>query len=275
MNIHPHAVVDPKAELAADVEVGPFCIIGPDVRIGPGCKLMNNVTVIGHTTIGANNVFFPNTVIGAAPQDKKFRGAPTHLEVGNDNLFREAVTLHLGTEKGGGVTRVGNSNMLMVNAHLGHDVQLGNNCVIANNCMLAGHVIVGDCVNMAGGVGIHHFVTIGEFAFLCGYSRIHHDVPPFVKIDGADVVRGLNRIGLERSGQFTAEDIDALEGAARELFYREKPFAVALAQFDTCNGLNRHVRRLVDFLRQRNLGRHGRYLEGRRNEKQPGRNGQA
>lgn len=263
MKISPLAVVDPQAQLASDVEVGPFCVIGPDVRIGPGCRLMNNVTIIGHTTIGKNNVFFPNAVIGAAPQDRKYKGAPTRLEIGDNNTIREAVTLHIGTEKGGGVTRVGNNNLLMVNVHLGHDVQLGSNGTLANNVMIAGHVVIGDYVNMAGGVGIHHFVTIGDFAFLGGYARIHHDVPPFLKIDGADVVRGLNKVGLARAG-YTQADIEALDDACRRLFYREKPFAVALAEFDTLNGINPQVKRMIEFLRRRDAGRHGRYLESLR-----------
>jgi UDP-N-acetylglucosamine acyltransferase len=263
MKISPLAVVDPKAWLADDVEVGPFCVIGADVTMDSGCRLHNNVTVMGHTRIGKGNVIYPNAVIGASPQDRKHRGNLTRLEIGDGNLFREAVTIHTGTEKGGGVTRVGNSNMLMVNAHVGHDVQMGSNCTIANNVMVAGHVVVGDYVAMAGGVGIHHFVTVGEFAFLCAYARVHHDVPPFVKVDGADVVRGLNKVGLQRAG-FGAEDIDALNGVCRSLFYHEKPFSEALAEFDMMNGVNRHVKRMIEFLRQRDLGKHGRYLESLR-----------
>src|SRR5947207_590749 len=131
--ISPLAVVDPNAQLAADVEVGPFCVIGPDVRIDPGCKLFNNVTILGDTTIGADNVFFPNAVIGAPPQDKKYKGAVTQLKIGVGNIFREAVTVHCGTEKGGGITRLGGNSMYMVNSHIGHDAQFGNNCIIANN----------------------------------------------------------------------------------------------------------------------------------------------
>src|SRR5215213_4478513 len=116
--ISPQAVVDEKAEIDESVEVGPFCVVGPDVKIGPGCKLLNNVTILGHTTIGRDNIFFPNAVIGAAPQDLKYRGAPTLLEIADGNVFREAVTVHAGTEKGGGITRVGSSNLLMINSHL-------------------------------------------------------------------------------------------------------------------------------------------------------------
>ena len=263
--ISPHSVIDPRAQLAPDVEVGPFCIVGADVTIDAGCKLLGHVTIFGPATIGRDNVFHPNVVIGGAPQDRKFKGSPTRIEIGNGNTFRESVTIHRGTEKGGAVTRVGNNNFLMVNTHLGHDVSMGSNCTLANNCMIAGHVHIGDNVTMMGGVGIHHFVSIGEYAFLGGYSRIHHDVPPFVKVDGADVVRGLNAVGLARSG-FSGPDIDALEEACKRLFYKdkEKPFAAALAEFDLQNGVNKHVKRMVEFLRQRDLGRNGRYLEARR-----------
>src|SRR6266550_533889 len=206
--ISPHAVVDKEAEIGEDVEIGPFCVIGPHVKISAGCKLFNNVTIVGHTTIGPKNVFFPNAVIGAPPQDLKYKGADTRLEIGEGNTFREAVTVHVGTEKGGGITRVGNQNLLMVNTHLGHDVQLGSRCIISNNTMIAGHVVIGSGVAMMGGVGVHHFVTIGDFAYIAGYAQIHHDVPPFVKVDGSDKVRALNTTGLRRAG-FGDEDVAA------------------------------------------------------------------
>jgi UDP-N-acetylglucosamine acyltransferase len=259
--VHSHSVVDPSAQLADDVEIGPFCVVGPSVRIGAGCKLLNSVTVAGYTTIGENNVFFPNCVIGTAPQDKKFKGETTYLEVGSNNIVREAVTMHSGTEKGGGITRVGSNNLIMVNAHIGHDAQIGNNCILSNNIMIAGHVLIHDNASLMGGTGVHHFVTIGEFAFTAGYAQIHHDAPPFCKIDGQNRVRGVNAVGLKRAGVSDA-DINALEDAERELFSRRaQPFAVAMAQFDMRNGLNPYVKRLVEFLRQRNDGKNGRYRQ--------------
>src|SRR4051812_10706471 len=224
--ISPLASIDPAAVIADDVEIGPFCVIGPHVSLAAGNRLLNNVTVVGHTTVGPRNTFFPNSVIGTAPQDKKYKGAATRLEIGSDNQFREAVTIHLGTEKGGGITRIGNNNLYMVNVHIGHDCQFGSNCTLANNVMIAGHVVCGDNVSMMGVAGVHHFVTIGDFAYIGGAARIHHDVPPFVKIDGADQVRGLNSVGLQRAG-YSQADIDALEDACRKLFYKtkEKPFA--------------------------------------------------
>src|SRR5687767_7326978 len=263
--ISTQAVVDKNAEIADDVEIGPFCVIGPDVKIGPGCRLLNSVTILGDTTVGRDNVFFPNTVIGGAPQDKKYKGARTKLTIGNGNVFREAVTVHLGTEKGGGLTTVGDNNLLMVNAHIGHDVRLGSNCVLANNVMLAGHVLCADHVAMMGGAGVHHFVTIGEYAYIGAYSRIHHDVPPYCKVDGPDLVRGLNTVGLRRSG-YSESDIKGLDFIYRRLFIgRKKPFSVVMAEMESLNGeLSEHARYLLAFLRRRNTDRNGRYLESLR-----------
>ncbi|HZZ43909.1 MAG TPA: acyl-ACP--UDP-N-acetylglucosamine O-acyltransferase [Tepidisphaeraceae bacterium] len=262
--ISPQAAIDPSASIADDVEIGPFCVVGPQVTLGPGCKLLNNVTLIGHTTVGSNNTFYPNCVVGAPPQDKKYRGGLTRLEIGDNNDIREAVTIHTGTEKGGWVTRVGSHNLLMVNCHVGHDAQIGNGCVIANNVMIAGHIHIGNGAWISGGVGIHHYVTIGDHAYLGGYSRIHHDVPPFMKVDGSDKIRGINAEGLKRAG-YAADDIEALETACRKLFAKkEKPLALVLADYNTNNGLNPHVKRVIDFLHRRNQGKHGRYLESLR-----------
>jgi UDP-N-acetylglucosamine acyltransferase len=263
MRISPLAAIDPRAEIAPDVEIGPFCVIGAGVQIGPGCRLINSVTIQGPAIIGPGNIFHPNAVIGGNPQDRKFKGSLTRLEIGSNNIFRESCTVHRGTEHGGGVTRLGSNNLFMVNVHIGHDAQLGSNGMFANNVMMAGHVHVGDYVAMMGGVGLHHFVTVGDLAYIGGYARIHYDVPPFVKIDGADEIRGANSIGLKRAG-FLENDVVAIEDACRRLFYRDrasKPFSVALAEFDTFNGINPHVKKMVEFLRRRDTGSRGRYLE--------------
>jgi UDP-N-acetylglucosamine acyltransferase len=249
--ISPHAVIDPAAEIAEDVEVGPFCVIGPQVKIESGCRLLNNVTILGRTTIGKDNVFFPNSVIGAAPQDKKFKGETTELTIGNANVFREAVTIHVGTENGGGITRIGDNGLYMVNAH---------SVVIANNVMIAGHVNCENNVAIMGGVGIHHFVSLGENSYIGAYARIHHDVPPFCKVDGADQIRGLNKTGLRRAG-YVESDMEALEDAYRKLFSRKRPMALVMAEFDTQNGLNPYVKQMIESLRRRSSGKHGRYLE--------------
>jgi UDP-N-acetylglucosamine acyltransferase len=261
--ISPHAVIDPTAEISEDVEIGPFCVIGPEVKIASGCRLLNSVTILGKTTLGRDNILFPNSVLGTAPQDKKYKGQPTYLEIGIANVFREAVTIHCGTEKGGGVTRIGDDNLFMVTSHVGHDCTVGSHCVITNDVLLAGHVHIGDNVNIMGGVGIHQFVTVGDCAFIGGYARIHHDVPPFVKVDGEDEIRGLNKIGLSRAG-FSADDIAELDAACRKLFLHRKPLSKAMAEFDSMNTLNPLVKRLVDSLRDRDQGRHGRAREGHR-----------
>jgi len=267
MKIHSLASIDPKARIAPDCEIGPFCVIGPDVTLGAGNRLLNNVTILGRTTVGKNNTFFPNSVIGAVPQDLKYKGGPCELSIGDNNRFRESVTIHIGTEDGGGVTRIGSGNLLMVNVHIAHDVQMGDGCIIANNAMFAGHILCGNHVAVMGAAGIHHYVTIGDYAYLGGAARVHHDVPPFVKIDGADKIRGINVTGLQRAG-FNAADITALDEACRRLFYgKEKPFAQAMADFDTENGINPHVKQIIEALRRRDSGKNGRYLESLRAKK--------
>lgn len=262
--ISPLASIDPKAQIGADVEIGPFCVIGPNVVIGDGCKLYNNVTLIGHTTIGGGNVMYPNVVIGAPPQDLKYRGGPTRVVIGDNNQIREGVTVQAGTETGISVTTIGSNNLLMVNCHIGHDATFGNKTIVGNNAMIAGHVICGDGAALMGGVGVHHFVTIGEYAYISGYARVLKDVPPFVKIDNPDRVRALNKLGMKRHG-FSEMDIEAVEDAARRIFFgREKPMSVKLAEFESNNGLNPYVKRMVDFLHRRNQGKHGRYLESLR-----------
>jgi len=255
--------VDPHAVIADDVEIGPFCVVGPKVTLGAGCRLHSHVVIEGRTTIGRENAFFPHSVIGAAPQDLKYRGSDTRLEIGDGNTFRESATVHVGTEDGGGLTRIGNGNLIMINCHIAHDVILADHSILANNVMLAGHVVCGSHVNMGGAVGVNHFVTIGDFAYIGGQARVTHDVPPFVKVDGANVVRALNKMGLQRAG-FSKQDIEALDDAFRVLFARETPLSVTLKQFETDNCCNRHVQALVDFLRRRSEGRHGRFLESRR-----------
>jgi UDP-N-acetylglucosamine acyltransferase len=260
------AVVDPRATLADDVEVGPFCVVGPDVTIGPGCKLISHVVITGHTTVGRNNTFYANCVIGTPPQDLKYRGEPTCVEIGDGNTFREAVSINIGTVQGGkvcggGVTRIGDNNLLMINSHVGHDVQMGSRCIIANNVMFAGHIIVGNNVVIGGAAGVNAFVTIGDYVFVAGAAQVHLDAPPFMKLSDRDKIRGLNVVGLRRAG-FSEADIQALDEVARKLFLsKEKPFAQTLAEYASLNGENLHIKHLIDFLRRRDQGQHGRYLE--------------
>jgi UDP-N-acetylglucosamine acyltransferase len=266
--IAPNSIVDPRAELDTDVEVGPFCTIGAGVRVGPGTRLISHVVLAGRTTIGKRNTIHPFAVLGNYPQDLKYKGEPTGLEIGDDNHFREHVTVHCGTVygskiSGGGITRLGDGNLLMVNAHVGHDCQIGSRCIIANNVMLAGHVVVGNNVVMNGAAGVNAWVTIGDFAYIGGAARIHHDVPPYVKVSDKDCIRALNSVGLRRAG-FADDDIHALDTAARRLFVSKRPLSITMAEYDTANGINQHVRTMIEFLRRRDSGKFGRYLESLR-----------
>jgi UDP-N-acetylglucosamine acyltransferase len=262
--ISPLSQVDPKAELADSVEIGPFCTVGPNVTIGPGTRLLSHVVVTGHTRLGRDNVLHANSVIGDAPQDLKYRGGPTRLEIGDKNSIREAVTIHVGTELGGGVTRIGSNNLLMVNSHIGHDAHFGDGCVIANNVTIAGHVVCGNNVAIMAFTGIHHYVTVGDFAYLAACCRIHHDVPPYVKVSDSDEIRGLNATGLRRAG-ISEPEIEQLDEAVRRLFYeRSKPLSVALEEFNTGNGLPRRVRELVEAIHRRSQNPNGRHRENAR-----------
>ena len=274
--IHPTAYVDPRAELGADVEVGPFSYIGPDVRLGDECRLGPRVTLLGPAEFGPRNVFFPGCVLGAAPQDLKYKGGPTRLVVGAENVFREHVTVHRGTEvdrQSGGVTRIGNHNLIMVGVHVAHDAELGNHIIIANAVQLAGHIRIEDCVVIGGATAMHHFVTVGRHAYVAGVSRVVHDVPPYMKVFGYEQdVRGVNVEGLRR-WRIADESIARLKAAARLLYARRgarSPLRTgeALRRIEE-NGLmqDEHVRYLVEFLRRKlTIGIYGRVREHYRSD---------
>jgi UDP-N-acetylglucosamine acyltransferase len=216
--VHPTAIVDPKARLAPSAHVGPYCVVGPDVVIGDRTVLHNHVTVQSLTTIGSDNQFYPYSVIGADPQDRKFRGEHTVCIIGDDNTIREHVTVHRGTGNGGGVTQIGDRNLIMVAAHIAHDCILGSDICVANQVMLAGHVKIQDCANIGGGAGLHHFTTVGAHAFVGGLARITKDVPPYMIVEGHPAeVRGLNSIGMKRRG-YSDPHIEAMKDAYKRLF---------------------------------------------------------
>ena len=216
--IHPTALIDPAAELAADVEVGPYAVIGPDVRIGRGSKIGAHCVVQGHTTIGEDNTFFQFSSIGAAPQDKKYAGEPTRLEIGNRNTVREFCTFNTGTAQDSGCTRIGDDNWIMAYVHIAHDVQLGSQTILANNATLAGHVHVGDWVIIGGLSGVHQFVKIGAHAMVGFSSAISQDVPPFIMADGNPAAaRGFNVEGLRRRG-FGPQRIAAVKAMYRQIY---------------------------------------------------------
>ncbi|MEW6098618.1 MAG: acyl-ACP--UDP-N-acetylglucosamine O-acyltransferase [Pseudomonadota bacterium] len=217
--IHPTAIVDPKAELAASVSVGPYAVIGADVRIGEGTTIGAHCTIEGPTTIGRDNRIFQFASLGAAPQDMKYRGEPTELVIGDRNTIREFCTFNRGTAQDAGVTRVGHDNWIMAYVHLAHDVQLGDRIILANNATLAGHVHVGDWAIIGGLTGVHQFTRIGAHAMVGFGSHVSQDVPPFMTVAGNPLaVHGFNVEGLRRRG-FSAERI-ALVKQMHRLLYR-------------------------------------------------------
>jgi UDP-N-acetylglucosamine acyltransferase len=220
VEIHPTAIVDPKAELGAETIVGPFCIVGSEVVLGTGCWLQHHVTLCGPMRAGAKNKFYAYCSIGQQTQDLKYAGEPTHLEIGDENTFREFCTVNRST-KADGKTRVGNRGNFLAYSHIGHDCTVGNSVVFSNNGTLAGHVEVGDHAVMGGLTAVHQFCRIGRFAITGGCSKIVQDVPPFLIADGNPAeIRGVNLIGLERAG-FTPESVKAIKEAFR-LIYRSK-----------------------------------------------------
>jgi UDP-N-acetylglucosamine acyltransferase len=255
------ACVDPRAELADDVEVGPYCIIGPNVRIGRGTRLIGHVCVLGVTTIGDSNVISPFTVIGGDPQDVSYKGTPTRVEIGDRNIIRENVTINRASEKEDGVTRLGDDNFLMAGSHVAHDCKLGNRVTIANGTMLGGHVHVESHASLSGGVAVHHFVTIGGYSFVGGQSRIVHDVPRFMLVDGnPSKIRCINIVGLKRNG-ISNSGIDALHEAHR-LIYRAKMTARHASEILESHGhIVPEVVSLLEFIQAQQEGKHGRGRE--------------
>lgn len=216
--IHSTAVISPKAQLGENVSVGPYCVIGDDVILGDNCTLKSHVVIKGPSRIGKNNTFFQFCSIGEDCQDKKFAGEHTELVIGDNNQFRESVTVHRGTVQDEGITKIGSNNLFMVNAHVAHDCVLGNDMVIANNVMLAGHVHVGDNVILGGGVAVHQFCKIGSHAFAGGGAIILKDVPPFVMISGTKhIPQGINSEGLRRRG-FSADTIREIKRAYKTIY---------------------------------------------------------
>ena len=219
-NIHPTAIVDPKAELDAGVTVGPYTLVGPHVKIGAGTTIAGHVVVEGHTTIGRDNRIWQFASIGAANQDKKYQGEPTELVIGDRNTIREFTTLQVGTVQDKGRTTIGDDNWIMAYVHVAHDCIVGSNTTLANNATMAGHVEVGDWVTVGGLTGIHQFVKVGAHAMVGFASAVSQDVPPFMLVDGNPLaVRGVNVVGLKRR-DFSAGRIAAVR-QMHKLLYRE------------------------------------------------------
>ena len=218
MKAHPTAIVDPRARIAADVEIGPYAVVGPDVEIGSGCWIGPHAVVTGHTRIGQRNRIFQFSSVGEAPQDKKYRGEPTRLEIGNDNTIREFCTLNCGTAQDVGITRIGNDNWFMAYVHVAHDCQVGSHTVFANGATLGGHVHVGDYAILGGFTGVHQFCRIGAHCITGGGSIVLLDVPPYLTVSGNPAKPyGLNVKGLKRRG-FAADTVARLNRAYKTLY---------------------------------------------------------
>ena len=246
--IDARAVISPTAQLADDVEVGPFAVIGDNVVIGPRCWIGPHAVVNGPTTLGADNRVFQFASLGDAPQDKKYKGEPTRLEIGDRNVFREYCTVNRGTVTGNGVTRLGNDNMLLAYTHVGHDCTLGNHIVLSNLVMLGGHVEMGDWVIMSGYAGAHQFSKIGAHAFIGNNTAVTRDVPPYVLAAGHPAEpRTINSEGLKRRG-FSAEQIRNIKLAYRVLYRSDLRLEDALVQLQAMAAEHEELRIFVDFI---------------------------
>ncbi len=257
MAIHPTAVVEPGAEVDPSCEIGPFAVVGPHVKLGPRNVLSAHAIVTGHTTLGEGNRVFPHAVLGEVPQDLKYRGEPTLLEIGNKNTFRECVTVNLGTVGGGGVTRIGNGGLFMAYSHVGHDCIIGDGAIIANSVALAGHVILEDHVHMSGLAASHQFCRIGRLAFVSGLTGVAMDVPPYCTVAATSGSRaelaGLNTVGLQRGGM-TDEQISRIKQAYKIMFRSNLGLAEAVAQLEAELGSHPEIAHFIRFVKSSQRG---------------------
>lgn len=251
--IHKTAIVHKDAMLADDAEVGPYCLIGPAVKIGPGSRLGPHCVIHRNTTIGKNNNLVCACSVGADPQDLKYKGEKTYLEIGDNNIIREYVTLNRGTTEGT-KTVIGNNNLFMTQSHVGHNCIIGNNIVIANSVPLAGHVIIEDNAVLGGLAGVHQFCRVGRLAIVGGCSKIIQDAPPFSMCDGYPArVWGINRIGLERAG--VGRDMQALLKQAFKILFREGLLiSNAIKKIERELAQTAEIKHLIDFVKSSERG---------------------
>ncbi len=251
--IHPTAVIDPDAILAADVQVGPYAIIEGPVEVGSECVIEAHACICGPLTMGANNFVGHGAVLGKSPQHRGYRGETTSVRIGEDNVFREFVTVHRGTAEGNGVTWIGDRNIFMISSHLGHDVRVGNDCTVVNNALIAGHVSLDDGCILSGHTALQQRVRVGRLAMLGGMGSSTKDIPPFILQQGQNCVTGLNVIGLRRAGM-QASAIDGLRHAFR-IFYREgRVQSAALDRIEAELGTIAEVAEFVAFIRESKVG---------------------
>jgi UDP-N-acetylglucosamine acyltransferase len=248
--IDSRAVIDPQAQIAADVRIGPFTVIGPDVIIGAGTWVGPHVVINGPTRIGTGNKIFQFASLGDAPQDKKYNGEPTQLQIGDRNVFRESVTVNRGTTHDKGVTRIGNDNLLMAYSHVAHDCQLGDQIVMANCATLGGHVEIGDWVTMGGLSAVHQHTKIGAHCFLAHNAAVTRDVPPYVLAVGRPAIpHSINSVGLQRRG-FTPEQILNIRRAYRLLYRSGLKLTEAVEELEVAAETQPEIRPFVEFIKQ-------------------------
>ncbi len=259
-----NAVIDPRANIADSVEIGPFCVIGPDVTIGAGTRLENGVTLTGNVSIGRYNHIYSGAVIGGEPQDLSYRGSRTRVVIGDHNIIREGVTINRATEKEDGITSIGDHCYLMACSHVAHDCRLGDRVIMANGTLLGGHVHVHDYASLSGAVAVHHYTTVGSYSFVGGLSRVLHDVPPFMLVEGSPCrPRCINVVALKRNG-FPADVIGALSDSHR-LLYRAKVGLDHAREILRSEGkLLPQVNELLSFIQIQQDGRYGRGRQLRR-----------
>jgi UDP-N-acetylglucosamine acyltransferase len=256
--------IHPQAEIDSDVEIGPFCVIGPHVRIGRGTRLENNVTLMGRVSIGQHNHLFPGVVIGGEPQDVSYRGSDTQVTIGDHNIIRECATINRGSEKEDGITSVGSHNFFMACTHVAHDCRLGNHIVMANGTMLGGHVHIHDHASLSGAVAVHHYASLGSYSFVSGLSRVLHDVPPFMLVEGHPArPRCINVVALKRN-DFSPEVINCLAEAHRLLYRAKVGLDHAREILRGNDQLVPQVTELLSFVQNQQEGKHGRARERRR-----------
>jgi UDP-N-acetylglucosamine acyltransferase len=250
--IHPTAILNPKAEIDEGVVIGPFCIIGEGVRIKRGTKLISSVVIEGDTEIGENCIIYPFTSIGLPPQDLKYKGEKTGVKIGNDNIIREYGTVHRASIGGDGITTIGDKNFLMAYAHIAHDCKIGSHIILANAATLAGHVVVEDYAIISGLTAIHQFTRIGAYAMVGGFSGVGQDVPPYTIASGARAkLFGLNTIGLKRHG-FSDAKINHLKKAYKILFREKRTLKDAIKKIQEDLSYTDEIKHLIDFIQQKN-----------------------
>ncbi len=252
MTFHPTAVIDPKAEIDGEVDIGPYVVIEGPVKIKRGTRVMAHAYLTGWTEIGADNEIHPGAVLGDAPQDQAYKGAETYLKIGDRNIFREHVQVHRGTVAGS-ATVVGDDNFLMANSHVGHNCKLGNQIVIANGALLGGHVEVGSNVFISGNCVVHQFVRIGDFALMRGLSGTSRDVPPYAIVDWQHTVRGVNVVGLKRAS-FDDRRIREIREAFRVLFRKGRNLSLAVKEIEDRGRAGDDVSALLEFIKSSKRG---------------------